>query len=143
MQNDCAFLHDGYTRKGFIGAVPGLFPEIRFTFRPMLTQDRSVMTDRLTKAKPEMADRISAEAVAARISEWDVTDSRGELVPISMANVLRLQPSALGRLFAIVTGTLPTDIDPEWSAGEQEAEADEQLRFAISGTRPEEADTKN
>lgn len=141
--HDCAFIHDGYTRPGFIAPVAGLFPAVRFTFRPMLTQDRSVMTDRLSKVTPEVSDRISAEAVAARILEWDVKDSRGELVAINPANVLRLQPSALGRLFAIVTGTLPSDIDPEWSCAEQDAEADEQLRFAISGTRPEEADAKN
>lgn len=142
-----SYIPDGYTESAYIRAVPRLYNELRFEFRPLLVDQRNIIADAAQKAPPDKADRILAAAVAKRLVSWSLVDSQGNGVPIGEANVLRLKPALFSRVYFIVAGTDASDDDPTWTDAKKSAESSAILEAAIEG-RPvgdvkEEADLKN
>ena len=57
----------------------------------------------------------SADFLATKLVRWDVRDARGAEVEIAAAALLRLAPEAFHKLFRVVLGYAPSDVDPQWS----------------------------
>jgi hypothetical protein len=115
-----------YTEPGYVAAVPGLFDKpMRFTFTPLIPEERAEHLDAVdavrTSAKKQ---QVYAKLVSDRLKKWDLIDGHGDAVEIRPANVLRLKPSLFSRLYGIVLGVDPSDLDPQWTA-EQKGEATE------------------
>lgn len=116
---------DGYTEQGFIQAIPGLCDvPVRFKFRPMLPEERAEHADELSRLQDGAAKQLCLNTlVAERLQSWDVMAYKrdgdkmvAEPVAICPVAVGRLKEMINGRLYGIVTGIEPSDIDPDWEA---------------------------
>jgi hypothetical protein len=112
------FIYDGYTAKGYCKETD-LNEEFRFEYRPMLTDKRVKVWD-VSKFSPEMGERKIAAEMVHHVISWDVVDEKGNPVPITASNLLKLVPSLWSRLCNIVAGFGSSDIDPKLSDEEQD-----------------------
>lgn len=99
----CAFIDDGYTEDGYIVEEPGLYPAVRFRFRPMLATEYGAMLVTLVTNQFPKIRKDMAEAVSQRVKEWDVVDRHNQPVLISTANLLKIKDPLLAKLFRIVS----------------------------------------
>jgi hypothetical protein len=139
------YIPDGYEKEGVIKSVPGLYPEVRFTYRPMLGHECSELWQRQGKF-PDNAkarDLILSKIIIAHVQEWDVKRSgdKGlvdcERTPDAFT---RLVPALRTRLAQIVMGNEPDDsapqAEPAKSDWEREIEAEakgERIELVESG----------
>lgn len=138
------YIHDGYTADGFIAESPRLHPSLRFTYRPMLAQNRTVVFREIAKCTdPRKEETLAAQTIKSQVLSWDLVDENGKAVDLTVSNILRVQPRLLSRLFDVVTGTQASDEDPQRSSDENAKQAEDQLAAAFAGKSPEEADTGN
>ncbi len=111
-----AYIHDGYTMRGYVRGESRLHPSVRFTYRPLLTQDRAVVVRQISLARdPRQEERIAAQAIYGQLLDWDVVkvvDSSAQSVPLEVDELLRLQPRLFNRLLRIVLGDEACDEDP-------------------------------
>ena len=139
-------IEDGYTQSAYIEAIAGLYPTIRFRFRPVMVRENSIIVRKQAHCYSEQppqagkAQEIAAEVVASLIVSWDIKDSRGEDVPITKDMVLRLRPALFAHLFAVVMGETGADTPPSEST---EGGSDDELAAAISGEHSETFTEKN
>lgn len=138
------YIHDGYTLHGYVAAMPRLYPELRFTYRPVLSQNRAVIFRQIASMDdPRREESIAAQAIKAQLIDWDLKNHKGEAVAVETAEILRVQPRLMNRLFRIVMGDEPSDEDPLAAAAERDAQIESDLSAALAGCSPEEADSKN
>ncbi|MBI3837399.1 MAG: hypothetical protein HY288_05645 [Planctomycetia bacterium] len=141
------YFHDGYTQRGFIGAVPLMHGSLRFTYRPALVEERSQLSDAAATLKSRLYDRQVAMFTAQKIVLWDLTDVEGREVAVSADALLRLQPGLFVKLHRIVLGWIPSDIDPTWPAETMDRMLDDETESVFSGKTVgelrEENDEKN
>jgi len=138
---------DGYTEPGYIKPVIGLHGEFRFRFRPMLTEEYSHLIAASDEMSGQAYDRKAADMMLGKLTEWNLSDGKGVLVPITQKTILRLKVALFNKLYKIITGTDATDIDPLWSDDITDTKADEEYESALSDRTPgevrEENDAKN
>lgn len=128
-----AFIHDGMTRRGYISESKHQYPAVRFTYRPMLVQNRAVVFRQIADCKdPRKEQELAARVIAAQVQEWDITSDNGGAVPVDDKAALRLEPNLFGRLFEIVTGSRVTDEDPAWVDDDREQRERDELAAALS-----------
>jgi len=142
------FISDGYDEPGYIAEQPGLFPAMRFTYRPMLAVERDAIAAQSVRRSPkEYHDHFLVPTLADFIKSWDAVDKVGQSKPISAASVRTLRPRLFDRLYSIVCGDSPSDIDPLSTPDEQNEAADMDLLATITGRSigqaKQEADAKN
>jgi hypothetical protein len=137
-------IHDGMTRRGYVTERKFQHPAVRFTYRPMLIQNRAVLFRQISECKdPRKEQEYAARCIAAQVGEWDLIDDFGKSVPLTSAAVLRLEPNLFNRLFEIVTGTRVTEEDPQWTDDERRERDEQELERALSGCGPvEEAEAQ-
>lgn len=141
------YISDGYEEDGYIAELPGLFPALRFKYRPMLVEARDTLAQALSSRRPSESHKALSAAMASRIVNWDASDATGKPLPIEPVTFQHLRPRLFDRLYAIVCGDSASDIDPKAAPQAQNAEAEAALQAAIEG-RPvsevkREADEKN
>jgi len=138
---------DGYEEPGYIAEQAGLYPEVRFTYRPMRVDDRDTLARASSGKKPSECCKILSAAMANRIASWSVTNAAGLRLPVDAAAILTLRPRLFDRLYMIISGESSSDIDPTAAPQAKNEEAEAALQAAIEG-RPaaqikQEADAKN
>lgn len=106
------FIPDGYTMTDYIAEVPRLHGAIRFTYRQMVSMEVAVVADAMAKVSGKKSEQLCAAACSRQLISWDITHN-GETIEITAANVNRLQRKAMSKLFAIISGAGPGDIDPD------------------------------
>lgn len=110
------YIHDGYTQSGYIKAEQGLHNELRFVFRPMLIEERSLLTGQRMQALPDPEqERRAAHLVLPKLLDWQLVDCNQRPVELTVPNLLRLRPALFRKLVGIVAGFAGTDADPHWS----------------------------
>lgn len=129
---------DGYTEKAYIGAKPGFYGEFRFEYRPMLIEERGPLFAAAGKMPSDAYSRKCAAEVAKKLRSWSLVDAKGQPVPVSAANILRLKPTLHDRLFEIVLGLATSDTDPQWDDDHKDAAAEAQYESALTGKSPAE-----
>ena len=120
-----AFISDGYCRTDIIPATRR-HPQVEITYRPMLRGERNSHILRNGKLidkggdSVDEASRKTAEALACRITDWDITQDKvvdGETkqvkVEITAANIGRLEPNLFETIFKCVCGYDDDKIDAE------------------------------
>jgi hypothetical protein len=111
-----AYIHDGYTMPGYIRERSRLHPAVRFTYRPLLTQDRAVVVRKISLARdPRQEERLAAQAIFGQLLDWDVikvADGSVQSVPLEVNELLKLQPKLFNQLLRIVLGDKACDEDP-------------------------------
>jgi hypothetical protein len=136
----CGYIADGYTRKGYIAAVPRLYPALRFTFRPALTAERARINRQIVDSKTDdIGEAIAARETARRVVNWDLTDCDDKPVPCDAEHLLRVQPSLNGRLYRVVMGFEAPDEDES----ERPEKLDPELEALVKGMGTEELLEKN
>jgi len=137
----------GYTEKGFVKAEKGIHGELRFEFRPVLVTDRSAHVSAIDGMKADAFDRKTAEVIEQHLISWDVTNAKGQPVPPTRINILRLKPRLFAKLYSIILGFEPSDIDSQWDqdATDQlvETSYDAAIEKQTVGAVREEQDSKN
>ena len=67
------YIHDGYTISAYISALPRLYPELRFSYRPVLSQNRAVIFRQIASIDdPRKEESIAAQAIKAQMIDWDL-----------------------------------------------------------------------
>jgi hypothetical protein len=139
--------NDGYTEPGYLAAIPGKSVEMRFTFRPLLSEEKRKLLETVEKLKPVQEVVRIAEVLAENIKSWDVVDAKGDAVPVNTTTMRRMKPSIFWTLWKIVAGDEPSDIDPQWTDAEKERvsgdQADAVEMPAPYGESREATDEKN
>lgn len=130
------FLRDGYTEPGFIAAVAGLHGTLAFEYRPTLPEQQSDLISTADSLKAAAYDRKCADFIAKHLVSWDLKDDKGQAVPVSAVNVLRLRPKLYNRLYHIVLGLGATDINPEWPDETKSEAAEVAFQSALTETAP-------
>ena len=128
----CGYIHDGYTRDGYIAEVPRLYPALRFKYRPLVAQERAIVYDQIEKADVKTAELHGAQSIFARVASWDLKDSKGTTVKLSVESILRVQPQLEARVLSMVLGSqlsLPAKSrqvpnirlnSPQWDTGSRD-----------------------
>jgi hypothetical protein len=131
---------DGYTLPGFVDAKPGFNEAVRFTYRPVTSEQQALYSAALSHVSDTPTNplhyRKCVDIVYAHLVSWDIKsdDDTGEM-PISIAAIRRLSPEVFFRLYGIIYGMSATDIDPLW---DDEQQADE-IVTTISALEHQEA----
>ncbi|RCS43936.1 hypothetical protein DTL42_18290 [Bremerella cremea] len=103
MHDSLYFIDDGYTQSGHIQASAGLHGAVSFQFRPMLYEQRQRIAEMLRAAANDEATQVMVAAICQQVLSWNLPR---ELKP---ANVRRLRPKLLDRIYLIVAGHEPSD----------------------------------
>ena len=139
-------INDGYNERGYLRGVPGLHPDIRFTFRPMPVLQRGKLMAAASQlnGQDDKIFLLQAEKIVKEnyLLEWDIADSRGEVLPITAENLLKQKPRVFFSIVAIVLGSEASDVDdnPPHLANEIPKHV---LNYAMESGAGEEADVKN
>ena len=121
-----------------------MYPSVRFTYRPMLPQDRLVVARHMADSNdPRKEETDAAATIKAQVIDWNVRDREGKTVPLEVSHVLRLQPLLLERLFRIVMGEEAPDEDPQTSDQERNMASELDYQAALARQTPEEYAEKN
>ena len=142
-----SYFDDGYTRPGYIAAMPLMHGGLRFTYRPALVEERSQLNDAARQLASHLYDRHVAAFTSEKLVLWNLIDSHDEPVPISPRALLRLHPEVFVKLNRIVLGWIASDIDPEWPQETRDQEGEDELAAVLTGVpvgeSREEHDAKN
>ena len=130
-----AFILDGYTQDAYIKPLEFMYPEVRFKFRPILSEDRAEFIKRVNNEKdPKKAERIAGKLLSDHLVEWSLGDDT------SPSMVMRLRPALFIRMTRIILYVEDVgDTDPDKTIDEK-FEADETAEFSASKL---DADSKN
>ena len=127
------FISDGYTEPGYIEGVKNHYLPCRFTYRPVLIEERVQLVEQFKSLSDADCERLQAEFLAKKIISWDIKDADGKTVEISTVNLLRLRPTLLARVRLVVMGHEPSDTDPQWKAEKKVEQSKLKLESALTG----------
>ena len=106
-------IQDGYTRDGYIAAVPRLHEELEFRYRPMWGGRPQVFASPTFRAQtPEVQAEMEAAAIVEHLVSWGEVDAKGASLPIDANHVKRLPVPMRQMLLNIIAGYVPSDIRP-------------------------------
>lgn len=113
---------DGHTRPAYVGAERGIHGPLRFSYRPMTAEARGVALQKLQKLEDPHYTLAIAGILEGQLVEWDAAVA-GKAIPVRQSAIRRLAPTLLFRVWGIVLGTEPSDVDPDWDDPLVEEEA--------------------
>lgn len=136
---------DGYTLEAYISEAPGIHSAVRFTYRPMLHSQRYPIAVALSEKPPVEGSSLMARAVAQFVQTWNITGAKSGEFAVSADNAARLKPALLEHIYAIVSGRVASDTDPDKpkETGEEDAALQAIVEGKAVGVLREEADAKN
>lgn len=137
MSDDPTFIPDGYTRPGYIRRVPGLHGALRFTYRPLLPDERDALVRETGKRSAAEFGALTRKMLQKHVTEWD-NKHEGQALPIDNETLRRLPPPMYTKLENIVSGYTPSDLEE----AEQSPEAVDDFIASLEGDQSE-ADRKN
>lgn len=108
------FIDDGYTLDSSVPAVPRLYKEIPFRYRPATPAEVLAFSRGQGRGSPEQEATHQAQFVLDHLESWDVNDRHGQLVKPSLEVLLKLYPSILTSMISHMCG---------WTAPAREQDA--------------------
>lgn len=142
-------IDDGYTRDGYIAAATPepngerLHGDVTFKYRVATKRDlirheaavKKALTDDTDAEAKLKAEEIACQFVVDRVSEWDVTTSKGQAAKVSVDNLLRIHPLIFSSLYSMVRGWKTSDPRPKVDNPQPELTDEEQVKNseAVSG----------
>ena len=147
MRSMLNYIPDGYTQPGYIEAVAGLHGSLRFSYRPYTSEERAKTMLPINQASPDRRPTLYMQAIIKKLTAWDLVDQKEQALPISIATLRVLVPTLFDVLVDVVLGFRPSDVDPLWTADEQDenaaAVADSMANGVTVGQITEATDEKN
>lgn len=144
------FVDDGLFEKAYIKEVPGLYPECRIEYRPILPEERSKIFQKYDSIKEADAkSRLLGMEASSRLKSWSLIDKLGNPVEPSARNFMRLKTALFTRLTDIlVFGVDGGDLDPNIQKLEEKQQFDSLVEISAVGetsvhTRLVEEQAKN
>jgi hypothetical protein len=142
---------DGYNVRGYLEPREGLNEAVRFVYRPVDGEEYAkymAVLRRVEDTEQNPANfRKRAEIMNARLVEWDMRNHKGKLLQLNTVEIRRLSTDVFWRMFGIILGTAPSDIDPDWNEEEQREEVGLQAEADAQGVNiqhvRQKADEKN
>ena len=132
---DTSALSIGYTRPCDSVSVPSFQPSAVPWCRPA------------QGATATQFDQQARELLADNILDWDLTDPASNPIAVSREAIDRLQPELFLKLYRVVFGYDPSEVDPQWPSEQQDALAAETREAESAGKTigelREERDEKN
>jgi hypothetical protein len=110
------YIDDGYEEDGYLAEEKGLHRELSFRFRPLLPEQRDGIDQVTIREGAVKGCRAIAAALAKQIKGWSLKDGKGGDVAINPGNVARIRPRLFDKLWAVVSGRLPSDPKPDATA---------------------------
>lgn len=144
-----SLIYDGYTQPGYIAEAKGLHGSVRFRFRPMISEQTDTFArDEFKRRPPLEAAVIIAAATKEQIVEWDVFGKDGRTAAVSVANIRALPSPIFNRLFNIIAGYSPSDVEHGLDVDEGGDDYAKRLLESAAAGKPvgqvqREADAKN
>jgi hypothetical protein len=100
---DSIEINDGYTETKTVPAVPGLHPELKFTYRPALSRERVAYRNKLAVGDPEAVEKHETDLIvkyAVALNGEPVKDKE---------RVGRWKPHVRGIVIDLILGYAPAD----------------------------------
>lgn len=136
---------DGYTETGYIAEEPRVHGELRFTYRPMLAEERDGIDKACRNLTVAQQHANYRKVLVAKLKSWDMTDQKGNAAEITDANIRIMRPVLFDRLYNVVAGYRASDV--EKSGSDEGGNIDHLLEAASLGAPfglvTELADEKN
>lgn len=107
-------IRDGFTQEAYIAERPGLHGELRFSYRPMLPESVDDIEAHRSTKKGSEDTKLVAAAVADRIVRLE--DGVGTEIEPTVESVRRLRYGILYKVYNIIAGFEPSDLDPRWDS---------------------------
>lgn len=98
-----AYIDDGYNEESALPEISGISPAVRVSFRPMTAAEFSNYIQAQEKMTPTEAKTEAARRLQGKLISWDIQNSKGETVPITAENILRLKQPVFSGLWEIAT----------------------------------------
>ena len=144
-----SYIHDGYTVPGFVEGMPGVYADARFTFRPALAADRTVIRDKIVAAPAREGETVISKTIASRVVEWDLlkpaalgSDERVS-VALTLEDVDHVPPTLRNEIFNRLMGDVSPGEAPDADSVRRGEQVDAELEAAMSGSTVEEVTAKN
>jgi len=99
------YIDDGYTIEERLEET-ATYPEVHFEFRPPIGRELQKITYAIQRLRSEGEKSIDkyeeelCQTLVDHVQSWDLCDRNGEVVPIDLDHVLRLDPYLVGDMFA-------------------------------------------
>lgn len=151
-----AIIEDGFTQEFAIPEVPGVSAAVSGVYRPMTTREIKRVLHANADSNPDVGDIHSCKAIAEHVVSWNLVNSKGEPLPITVDTVAKIQPPDLqAALLEVVAGwyNRPVTIAPAALRAlvkNQNLTSDDKLAAILELLGPEkgvmsqrDADTKN
>lgn len=122
---------DGHTLTGWINEVPGLYERIQFTFRRMTGEEFAEYLHAVNNMTEPQAQRLISAHLATRITQWDISDGKGGVRPVSEEATRSLPRMLSQRLWRIVAGLE----GPDGIVGQDKSDADAEYKAALEAAR--------
>lgn len=131
------YIDDGLTYDAYVAAVPRLYNEVRFSFRPVTPDQRTYVYRRIERTTDhETENTIAAGTIAKQVKSWDLKKRDGKPVELKVDDIRKVQPRLFNRIFSIVMGTEGWDEDP---SGKSDTPADlTELDTVLDGGKVQE-----
>lgn len=138
------FIPEAFVEQGYIepkGDEVGLFLPCRFTYLPMLVEERLKLTGAYKTMGADDAQRFEADVLAKKLKSWDIVKPDNSPVEIKPVNLLRLRPALLTRLSNVICGYSASDTDPNWADEAKVEHAKVKYESALSDSVHETRET--
>lgn len=98
------WLDDGYTHQACIAAVPGQHDTLVFTYRPLISEQRSYIAAAIAQqTSVNAATEILAQAIVTQVTTWNRSTA------LLVDHVTKLTPSLFDKLYATIAGVRSSD----------------------------------
>jgi hypothetical protein len=99
------FIDDGCTRDGRVEGVPGIFVDVRFSYRPATSADIAEQVIRTRDLDDVAWHKLMSEKLAKHIVSWNIRNKNNEVIPITPENCGRLINPVFMKLYMIINGS--------------------------------------
>jgi len=142
----CAIIEDGYTERGYVKGVPGLYPPVRFLYRRMAAPQQQAMYDEVDR-QTDPAMRIPVQSIhlmRGYLLQWDVVNGKNQAVALSADALAKCTAPLFYRIRNIITCAEASDLDTAAPHLAQQVPVDVQHRMTTGEDVPAEVvDAKN
>jgi hypothetical protein len=129
-------IRDGYTRTFFIAPMEGIHEGLSGSYRPLLAEQVEAIQESSEKAKSAATGlHLVASAVTKQLVSWSEIDSSEKPVEIAFESVRRLPYKLLHRLYRVIAGLEPSDIE-ETATPEEASDYIKDLEAEVAGQLP-------
>ena len=111
------YIPKNFLQSGYIALVPRLHDALRFKYRPAVVLERAELRAAAAADPQGGLERCAAALLLNKLACWDYhgPDSSA-ILPITRENLLEMHGEVFSKLYQVVFGMRPSDIDPMWPA---------------------------